>query len=124
MSISKTYFTTLVTDCYMKLLVKNGAAISAGKLQRIRNAVHAQQIFLVVDDSILSGIQYLNMFVGNLETPHATYLYDYQLLSCTLNSDSIVQAVSDAVRSLGIKRNSFCLCCLMLQNILWLLVQC
>ena len=41
--------------------------LSADVLERIRNAVNDKQIFLVVDDSSLSGIQYLNILVGSLE---------------------------------------------------------
>ena len=54
-------------------------------------------------------MQYLNILVGSLETPHVNYLYDCQILSCAPNSNRIAQAVDDAVRSLGINRNSFCL---------------
>ena len=80
-----------------KLVVQS----SADELQRIRNAVHDKQIFLVVDESTLSGIQYLSILVGSLETPHVSYLYDCQPLSCASNSNSIAQAIDDAVRSLG-----------------------
>ena len=83
--------------------------LSANELQRIRNAVHDKHIFLVVYESTLSGIQYLNIVVESLETFLVSYLYDCQPLPCTLNSNSIALAVEDAVRSLGIKRNCFCL---------------
>ena len=45
----------------------------------MRNAVglYDKQIFLVVDDSTLSG---LNILVGSLETPDASYLHDRQPL--------------------------------------------
>ena len=50
--------------------------LSEDELKRIRNAVYDKQIFLIVDESILSGMQYLNILVGSLETPHVSYLYD------------------------------------------------
>ena len=37
--------------------------LSADQLQRMRNFVHYKQIFLVFDESILSGIQFLNILV-------------------------------------------------------------
>ena len=40
---------------------------SADELQRISNAAHDKQIFLVVDESTLSGIQSLNILVGERE---------------------------------------------------------
>ena len=64
-------------------------------------------IFLVVDESTLSGIQNLNILFGSLETPHIGYLYDCQLVPCVPNSNSIAQAVDDTVRSLATNRNSF-----------------
>ena len=45
----------------------------------------------------LSGIQYLKILVGNLETPHVRYLYDCQPLPSAPNSNSVAQAVDDAV---------------------------
>ena len=83
--------------------------LSAHELQLIRNTVHDKQIALIVDESTLSGIHNLNILVGSLEMPHVSYLYYCQPLLCAPNSNSIAQVVDDAVKSLGISRNSFCL---------------
>ena len=83
--------------------------LSEDELKQIRNAVHDKQIFVIVDKSTLSGMQYLNILVERLETPHVSYLYDCQPLKCAPNSNVIVQAVDDAVRNLGINRSFFCL---------------
>ena len=91
--------------------------LSGDKLQQLRNVVNDIQVFLVVDESTLPGMQYLNILVGSLETPHVSYLYDYQPLPCVPNSDSIAHAVGDAVTSFGTSRNCFSFCCLMLKNI-------
>ena len=90
--------------------------LNEDELKRIRNAFHDKQIFLIVDESTLSGTQYLNILVGSLETPHVSYVYDCQPLKCALNSKIIAQAVDDTVRNLGINRSFFC--CLMPQNIM------
>ena len=101
---------TLVTDCHLKLLCRRTALqLSEYESNRIRNAVHDKQIFLIVEESTLSGTQYLNILVGSLETPHVSYLYDCQLLKCAANSNIIAQAVDDAVRNLGINKSFFCL---------------
>ena len=84
--------------------------LSADELQQIRKAVHEKQIFLVVYESTLSGIQYLDTLVGSLETPQVSDLYDNQPLSCAANNNSIAQAVDDASKSLGINRNSVIYC--------------
>ena len=82
--------------------------LSEDELKRIRNVVHDKHIFVIVDESTLSGTQYLNILVGSLETPHVSYMYDCQPLKCAPNSN-IAQPVGDAVRNLGINRNFFCL---------------
>ena len=82
--------------------------LSKDELKRIRNAVHDKQIFLIVDESILSGTQYLSIIVGGLETPHVNYLHDCQPLKCAPNRNIIAQAVDDAVRNLGINSSFFC----------------
>ena len=79
------------------------------ELKRIRNAVHDKHIFLNVDESTLSGSQYLNILVGSHEAPHVIYLYDCQPLKCVPDCNIIAQAVDDAVRNLGINRSFFCL---------------
>ena len=83
--------------------------LSEDEFKRIRNVVHDKQIFRIVDESTLSGTQYLNILVGSFETPHVSYLYDCQPLKCTPNSNIIAQAVDDAVRNLGINISFFCL---------------
>ena len=82
--------------------------LSEDELKRIRNAVHDKQVF-IVDESTLSGTQYLNILVGSPETPHVSNLYDCQPLKRTPNNNIIAQAVDNAVRNLGINRSFFCL---------------
>ena len=83
--------------------------LSEDELNRIRNAVHDKQIFLMVNESTLSGMQYLNIRVGSLETPHVSCLYDCQPRKYAPNRNTIAQAVDNAVRNLGINRSFFCL---------------
>ena len=44
--------------------------LSPDELKRVRNAVYDKQIFLIVDECTLSGIQYLNSLGGILESPY------------------------------------------------------
>ena len=112
--LNNTHFRNLFRDIVHRLpsettCRRTALQLSEEKIKRIRNAVHDKQIFLFVDESTLSGTQYLNILVGSLETPHVSYLYDCQSLKCAPNSNIIVQAVDDAVRNLKIKRSFFCL---------------
>ena len=84
--------------------------LSADELQQIRNTVHDKQVFLVVDESIPSGIWYLNMLVISPEKPHVNYLLDCQPLPCMPNSNSIARTIDDAVNSLEINNNFFLFC--------------
>ena len=68
--------------------------LSEDELKQIRNAVYDKQVFLIVDESTLSGTQYLNILVGSLETPHVSYLYDCQPLKSAPNSNIIYRLSS------------------------------
>ena len=91
------------------MVEKTVLQLSADELQRIRNAVHDKQIFLVEDDSILCDIQCVNIVVGSLETLLVKTLLDSPPLPCAPNSNSIAQGVDAGVTFLAINRNSFCL---------------
>ena len=95
--------------------------LSEDELKRIRNAVHEKQILLIVDESNLSGTQYLNILVGSLKTPPVSYLYDCQPLKCASNSSIIAHAVDDAVRNRGINRSSF-FCLLLYDAVKYMIV--
>ena len=79
--------------------------------------------FSDVDESTLSGSQYINILVGRLETPQVSYLYKCLPLRRALNSKNIAQAVQDADRSWNEHKLSLSFWCLMLQNVQWLQVQ-
>ena len=102
---------TLVTDCHLKLLVDeqhcNYAKMNESEYEMLFD--HDKQIFLIVDESSLSGTQYLNILVESLETPHVSYLYDCQPLKCAPHSNIIAEAVDDAVKNLGSNKSFFCL---------------
>ena len=90
--------------------------LSKDELKRIPNAVHDKQIFLIVDESNVSGTKYLNILVGSLETPLVSYLYNCQPLRWASKSNIIAQAVDDGIqkknkknRNFGISRSFFCL---------------
>ena len=90
--------------------------LSEDELKRIRNAVHDKPVLLIVDESTLTGTQYLTIVVGSLETPHVSYLYDCQPLKCAPNSNIIAQAIDDAVRNVRISGSFFCCYCLIPRN--------
>ena len=82
--------------------------LSENKLKRVRNAVHDKQMFLIVDESTLSGTLYLNILVGSLETQHLSYLYDCQALKCAPNSTSLLKQFTMLLKST--EASSACSC--------------
>ena len=112
--LNKTHIKNLFRDIGHRLpsettCRRTALQLSKDELKRIRNAAHNKQILFIVNESTLSGTQYLNILVGSLETPHVSYSYDCQPLKCAPNSNVIAQAVDNAVRNFGINRNLFCL---------------
>ena len=70
--LNKNHITNLFYDIRHSLpskttCKKTALQLSADELQWIRNAVHDTQIFVVVDESALSGTQYSKILVRNLE---------------------------------------------------------
>ena len=66
-------------------------------------------IFMVIDESEISGCKYLNTLVGNIEVPETTYLLHCKILCTSPNQQTIVHAVDDAIRTLQANRNNFVL---------------
>ena len=92
--------------------------LSEDELKRIRNAVHDKQIFLIVDESTLSGTQYLNILVGSLETPHVSYLYDCQPLKCApIIATSLLKQLTMLLEILESTEASSACYCLMPRNV-------
>ena len=55
-------------------------------------------IFMVIDESEISGCKYLNTLVGDIEVPETTYLLHCKILCTSSNQQTI--AVDDAIRTL------------------------
>ena len=64
-------------------------------------------IFMVIDESEISGCKYLNTLVGDIEVPETTYLLHCKILCTSSNQQTI--AVDDAIRTLQANRNNFVL---------------
>ena len=91
--------------------------LSEDESKRIRNPVHDKQIFVIVVESTLSGIQYLNILVGSLETPHISYLYDCQPLKCAPIATSLLKQLTMLLEILESSEASPACYCLMSRNL-------
>ena len=64
---------------------------------------------MVVDESDINGKQFLNILVGKLTAPKKTLLFNYKSLSQSVDSIIVTREIDDAVYSLGVARENFCL---------------
>lgn len=68
-----------------------------------------KQLFMVVDESEISGTQYINILIGSIESPSVTYVYDCVSWTASADSQFIIRIIDDTIRSLGADRQNFCL---------------
>ena len=88
---------------------RKAAEIGEREIDRVKNLIHEQKIFLVADESEISGIKYLNVLVGLLDEPDKTYLIACKVLPKSPTAQSICQEIDDCLRFLGVTKNNFCL---------------
>ena len=76
---------------------------------RLKDYLKDQEMFMVVDESDINGKQFLNILVGKLTAPKKTLLFYYKTLSQSVDSIIVTREIDDAVYSLGVARENFCL---------------
>ena len=83
----------------------------------MRNAIHDNQIFLVVDERTLSGIQNLNIFVGSLEYLTSVICMTGNLYHVRLIATALLKLLTALLDILESTETHSVVYCLMLQNI-------
>ena len=76
---------------------------------RLKDHLKDQEMFMVVDESDINGKDFLNILVGKLTAPEKTLLFIFKTLSQFVNSNIGTREIVDAVHSLGVARENFCL---------------
>ena len=79
------------------------------EINKVKNLIHGQKIFLVVDESDISETKYCNVLVGLLDKPDKTYLIACKVLSGPPTAQSIYQEIYDSLRFMNVARNDICL---------------
>lgn len=77
--------------------------------QKIFRYVNGEKIFIMVDETEISGRKFMNILVGILEKPEVTYLYDCRQLEGNINHQTVCHAIDDVVKDLNVHRNNFLL---------------
>ena len=79
------------------------------EVNRICNILSDKVIFMVIDETDVSGCKYINTLVGDIEQPETTYLLHCKTLDASPNQQSVIHAVDDAIRTLETDRDNFVL---------------
>ena len=78
--------------------------LASQESERIEKLLIRKPIFLVVDESDVSGQKYVNVLAGPMEEPNKTYLIGCSPLSGNPNSSNICTIVDDCLKEMGITR--------------------
>ena len=66
-------------------------------------------MFMAVNESDIIGKQFLNILVGKLTALKKTLLFNCKTLLQSVNSNVITQEIDNAIQSLGVAQENFCL---------------
>lgn len=83
--------------------------LSQEAFDEVRKKLSNKKIFLMVDESEVSGAKFVNVLVGSLDNPHITYLWRCEHMESAINAQLIIHQVDDAVKDLGVARQDFSL---------------
>ena len=102
-SIKNLFNSTLGHHCPSESACRKQVNDLAGQeSERIKKLLTRKPIFLVVDESDVSGQKYVNLLAGLMEEPNKTYLIACSPLSGNPNSSNICTIVDDCLKELGI----------------------
>lgn len=94
----------LPSDQTCRLQLEN---LYAEEMNRIKDFIRNEPMFLMIDETQISGRRFVNIIVGKLEFPDKTLLFDCSPQSGPVNAESILRNIDDAIVSLGVSRLNF-----------------
>ena len=74
---------------------KKAIEIGMREHARVKELMSEKKVFLVVDESDISGKKYLNVLVGALDEPETTFLIDCRPLVQSPTNQTVCQAIDD-----------------------------
>ena len=75
--------------------------LAEAETSRIQQIIQGKKVFLIVDESEFDNKKFLNILVGNIETPEKTYLVDCSIIE-TANQVTVSTKIDDCLRSLQV----------------------
>ena len=87
------------------------AQLASQKEEKIRELLRDKKVFLIVDAAEVDKQKCINVLVGSLDNPNATFLIEYLPLesSSNVNSSIVLHTVDDLLPQFGTKRENFAL---------------
>lgn len=82
--------------------------LAADEVLRLKELLHMKTVFLVVDESEVSGQKYFNVLVGDTAVPEKTYVVDCSAVE-SVNQTVVATKIDDALKKLDVQRNNFVL---------------
>ena len=78
------------------------------ELERIKSLLTGD-VFMVIDESELRGLRYLNVLIGSMDHPQVAYLTSATQIADSPTATTIIHAIDDTMRKLATERHNFLL---------------
>ena len=91
--------------CHWRLSVETVHQLSEAETSHIQQIIQGKKVFLIVDESEFDNKKFLNILVGNIETPEKTYLVDCNIIE-TVNQATVSTKIDDCLCSLQVLREN------------------
>ena len=85
------------------------SGIVDNEICNIRNIISGQQIFVIIDESDISGKRFFNTLIGKMNNQGKTYLIDCRIWNINSNHQYVVHLLDDILRESGTERHDFTL---------------
>jgi len=78
------------------------STVAQDELNKVKEKIFQKDIFLIIDESEISGKQIFNTLIGIITEPKKTYLLDCRICDASVNKQYVIQLVDDILRNFSI----------------------
>ena len=94
------------TDLGQSVPSDNVCSVHMDMLAADKEHLYSKKVFLVIDESEVSGSEDVNILIGNITVPEKTYFLDCNVVE-TVNQQVVITKIDDALKKHDIERNNF-----------------
>jgi len=80
------------------------STVAQDELNKVKEKIFQKDIFLIIDESEISGKQIFYTLIGIITEPEKTYLLDCRICDGSVNQQYVIQLVDDLLRNFSINR--------------------